>query len=62
MGVAEVREMASGALANFCVSTAEQNRSKGRHQAWVRWVRDNDVDAQWNDWLEWVVERYEFAG
>ena len=31
------------------------------HQAWIRWVRANDVDALWSDWLEWVVERYEFA-
>ena len=32
------------------------------HQAWVRWVREHDVDACWNDWLEWVVERYDLAG
>ena len=31
------------------------------HQAWVRWVRENDVEALWSDWLEWVVERYDFA-
>ncbi|MDE0416550.1 MAG: hypothetical protein OXI95_06405 [bacterium] len=31
------------------------------HQAWVRWVRENDVDDSWNDWLEWVVERYDLA-
>ena len=31
------------------------------HQAWVRWVRENDVDARWSDWREWVVERYEFV-
>ena len=31
------------------------------HQAWIRWVRDNDVDARWGDWLEWVVERYELG-
>ena len=31
------------------------------HQAWVRRVRENDVDARWSDWLEWVFERCEFA-
>ncbi len=31
------------------------------HQSWVRWIRENNVDAQWSDWLEWVVERYDFA-
>lgn len=32
------------------------------HQSWLRWVRENDVEAQWSDWLEWVVERYHFSG
>ena len=32
------------------------------HQAWVRWVRENDVEDQWSDWHDWVVERYQFAG
>ena len=32
------------------------------HQGWIRWVRENDVDAGWSDWLEWVTERYELAG
>ena len=31
------------------------------HQAWIRRVRENDADARRSDWLEWVVERYEFA-
>ena len=31
------------------------------HQAWIRWAREHDVDAHRSDWLEWVVERYEFA-
>ena len=32
------------------------------HQAWIRWVLEYDMDAKWNDWLEWVIERYGFAG
>ena len=30
------------------------------HQEWVRWVRDNDADHQWADWLDWVAERYDY--
>ena len=28
------------------------------HQNWVRWVRKNDADNRWTDWLGWVNERY----
>ena len=28
------------------------------HQNWVQWVRKNDVDNRWADWLGWVNERY----
>ena len=28
------------------------------HQEWVGWVRDNDRDARWRDWLVWINERY----
>ena len=62
-----IRSMQSAGIQDFTEDWGVLFAGKARfasfsHQAWVRWVRDNDVDAQWNDWLEWVVERYEFAG
>jgi hypothetical protein len=28
------------------------------HQQWVDWVRQHDQDGRWEDWLEYVGERY----
>ena len=31
------------------------------HQEWVQWVRDQDRDGRWRDWLDWVGDRYGLA-
>ena len=28
------------------------------HQQWVGWVRENDRDGRWNEWLFWIGARY----
>ena len=61
-----IRSMKSAGIRDFTKDWGTTFVGKARftsfsHQAWIRWVREYDVDAKWRDWLEWVVERYEFA-
>ena len=61
-----IRSMQSAGIQDFTKDWGDLFDGKARfasfsHQAWLRWVRENDVDAQWRDWLEWVIERYKFS-
>ena len=28
------------------------------HQQWVGWVRENDCEGRWSEWLSWIGDRY----
>ena len=61
-----IRSMQSAGIEDFrkdwaSLFTGQAQFASFSHQAWVRWIRENDAGAQWRDWLEWIVERYTFA-
>ena len=29
------------------------------HQKWIAWVRENDTEEKWSDWLGYVRSRYD---
>ena len=62
-----VRSLRSAGIDDFAedwgrLFTGQARFAAFTHQEWVRWVRENDPDNQWGEWLDWISERYGYSG